>query len=60
MHFFKSLQESKSAKTMRSVSIKSTWLLLLLLLNFPDKSKVDILFIIKGNNFFLSLFYFWS
>ena len=60
MHFFKSLQESKSAITMRSVSIKSTWLLLLLLLNFPDKSKVDILFIIKGNNFFLSLFYFWS
>ena len=60
MHFFKSLQESKSAITMLSVSIKSTWLLLLLLLNFPDKSKVDILFIIKGNNFFLSLFYFWS
>ena len=60
MHFFKSLQESKSAITMRSVSIKSTWLLSLLLLNFPDKSKVDILFIIKGNNFFLSLFYFWS
>ena len=60
MHFFKSLQESKSAITMRSVSIKSTWLLLLLLLNFPDKSKVDILFIIKGNNFFLLLFYFWS
>ena len=60
MHFFKSLQESKSAITMRSVSIKSTWLLLLLLLNFPDKSKVDILFIIKGNNFFLSPFYFWS
>ena len=60
MHFFKSLQESKSAITMLSVSIKSTWLLLLLLLNFPDKSKVDILFIIKGNNFFLSPFYFWS